>query len=151
MSKPAATKALAASGEALLQNLVCLGDLRPGSLVQCNPNSRKPNRRCAAAEHPPHDPRWIVPQRVNGKAPAYAIPDPGLEDTRAQIGDCQRALAARRLSDVSANRCQARGEAGGAGSADETQQSVQSNSRGQAHRAAHSPWLVGISRSAGRW
>ena len=98
MSAPAASKAFAARREELLQDPVGLGNLRPASLVQCNPNSGKPNCRCAAAEHPPHGPRWILAHRVNGKTRTYAIPESELEDTRAQIAECPRAfaLAARR-------------------------------------------------------
>jgi len=68
-----------------------LGEMRPGSLVECYRKCGKPNCRCARPKDPGHGPLWMVTHAVKGKTVSKAIPSgPALERTRAQISEYQR-------------------------------------------------------------
>jgi hypothetical protein len=87
-----------------------LGEMRPGSLVQCYRKCGKPNGHCARAAGRGHGPLWMVTHAVEGKTVSRAVPfGPGLERTRTQIAEYQRfRKLARALVATNEQICNAR-------------------------------------------
>lgn len=75
----------------LKSGLAQLGEMRPGSLVECYRKCGKPNCRCARPGDRGHGPLWMVTHAVKGKTVSKAIPSgPAVERTRAQLTEYQR-------------------------------------------------------------
>ncbi|MGH9445694.1 MAG: DUF6788 family protein [Terriglobia bacterium] len=75
----------------LKAGLAQLGEMRPGSLVECYRKCGKPNCHCAQPHDQGHGPLWMVTHAVQGKTVSKAIPSgPLVERTRAQIAQYQR-------------------------------------------------------------
>ena len=75
----------------LKSGLAHLGEMRPGSLVQCYRKCGKPNCHCARPQDRGHGPLWMVTHAVKGKTVSKAVPSgPAVERTRGQIAEYQR-------------------------------------------------------------
>ena len=75
----------------LKAHIAQLGEMRPGSLVECYRKCGKPNCHCARPGGRGHGPLWMVTHAVEGKTVSRAVPSgPALEQTRAQIAEYQR-------------------------------------------------------------
>ena len=95
--------------------LTAIGDLRPGSLRHRYQKCGKPNCRCKQAGHPGHGPYFVLLCEVAGKKTTRSIPAARVDETRAQVDECQRL---RRLTgeliEVSEQLCDARLQTAGA-------------------------------------
>ena len=120
MTVPLSDPALEERRQELLAQINQLGDLRPGSLVERYNKCGRANCQCAQPGARGHGPQWVVTTRVGGKTRTRAIPPEALEETRAQIAECQRLrqLVAE-LIDVSEQICQGRIQAARSEAADE--------------------------------
>ncbi len=68
-----------------------LGEMRPGSLVECYRKCGKPNCHCARTGTRGHGPLWMVTHTVQGKTVSRAVSSgAALERTRAQMTEYQR-------------------------------------------------------------
>ena len=67
---------LEAKRSGILQQLVGLGDLRPGSISAVVRRCGKPNCHCAKANDPGHDPQLRLMRKVNGKSMAESFTSP---------------------------------------------------------------------------
>jgi hypothetical protein len=67
---------LEAKRSGILQQLVAVGDLRPGSISAVVRRCGKPSCHCAKPNDPGHDPQFGLMRKVNGKsvAESFAIP-----------------------------------------------------------------------------
>ena len=76
----------------LLRELADIDDLRQGSLRAQYRKCGKPNCHCAGAGAQGHGPYWLLTwlDRDTGKSRGRTIPADAIEQTRAQIGECQR-------------------------------------------------------------
>ena len=75
----------------LKAHIAQLGEMRPGSLVECYRKCGKPNCHCARPGGRGHGPLWMVTHAVEGKTVSRAVPSgPALEQTRTQIAEYQR-------------------------------------------------------------
>jgi hypothetical protein len=72
------------------QELVSIGDLRPGSLVGRYRKCGKPNCHCATDEEGGHGPSWSLTRRVGGKTVTRVIPASAVAQTQQQIAEYQR-------------------------------------------------------------
>ncbi len=97
--------------------LTAIGDLRLGSLRHRYQKCGKPNCRCKQAGHPGHGPYFVLLCEVAGKKTTRSIPAARVDETRAQVDECQRL---RRLTgeliEVSEQLCDARLQTAGAAS-----------------------------------
>ena len=111
--------ALHAQRQQLLDQIAALGDLRPGSLTESYRSCGKPTCHCAKKGARGHS-QWLLTYRVGGKTRTRVVPRAALEETRAQIAECQRLreLVAE-LIEVSEQVCQARAQAARREAADE--------------------------------
>ena len=91
------------------QELVSVGELRPGSLTRRFLQCGKPGCRCQVDGATGHGPYWSLTFKVQGKTVTRLIPQAAVERTRAQIAEHKRfrALAAEFI-DLSEQLCQAR-------------------------------------------
>ena len=64
---------LEAKRSGILQQLVTLGDLRPGSISAAVRRCGKPNCHCAKPDDPGHDPQLRLVRKVNGKSVAESF------------------------------------------------------------------------------
>ena len=94
----------------LLQALLELGDLRPGSLVARYRRCGKPNCHCAQLGDRGHGPSFSLTRRVAGKTVTKIIPPgPAVQRTREQIGEYRRLRSlVKELVEVSEQICQAK-------------------------------------------
>jgi hypothetical protein len=94
----------------LKAHIAQLGEMRPGSLVECYRKCSRPNCHCARAGDQGHGPLWMVTHAVEGKTVSRAVPSgPALERTRAQIAEYQRfRKLARALVATNEQICNAR-------------------------------------------
>jgi hypothetical protein len=67
---------LEAKRSGILQQLVALGDLRPGSISAVVRRCGKPNCHCAKPDDPGHDPQLRLVRKVNGKSVAESFASP---------------------------------------------------------------------------
>ena len=113
----------------LKSRLAQLGEMRPGSLVECYRKCGKPNCRCARSDERGHGPLWMVTHAVKGKTVSKAIPSgPAVERTRAQLAEYQRFRElSRDLVATNAQICDARLE----GSADASSSDHKKNGAGR--------------------
>ncbi len=89
--------ALEAKRSSILQQLVALGDLRPGSISAVARRCGKPNCHCAKPDDPGHDPQLRLIRKVNGKSVAESFAGP------ASFHKAQREVAEfHRLQSLSA-------------------------------------------------
>ena len=86
------------------------GDLRPGSLVKRFTKCGRASWPCAQKVACGHGSQWVVTTKVGGKTRPCAIPPHAVEQTRAQIAECQRQLVAELIA-VSEPVCHARVQA----------------------------------------
>ena len=93
----------------LLQALLDLGDLRPGSLVARYRRCSKSNCHCAQPDARGHGPSFSLTRRVAGKTVTKIIPPgPAVERTREQIAEYRRLRSlVKELVEVSEQICQA--------------------------------------------
>ena len=113
--------ALTLRRDRIQQELVSVGDLRPGSLTRRFLQCGKPRCRCQRDGATGHGPYWSLTFKVQGKTVTRSIPKTAaVERTREQIAEHKRfrALAAE-LVDLSEQLCQARLAEGDDGSDDE--------------------------------
>jgi hypothetical protein len=68
--------ALEAKRSDILQQLMELGDLRPGSISAVVRRCGKPNCHCAKPNDPGHDPQLRLVRKVNGKSVAESFASP---------------------------------------------------------------------------
>jgi len=68
--------ALEAKRSGILQQLVALGDFRPGSISAVARRCGKPNCHCAKPDDPGHDPQLRLVRKVNGKSVAESFASP---------------------------------------------------------------------------
>lgn len=103
----------------LKSRLAQLGEMRPGSLVECYRKCGKPNCRCARPQDRGHGPLWMVTHALKGRTVSKAIPaGPALERTRAQLAEYQRFRdLSRELVATNEQICNARLEEATEGSA----------------------------------
>ena len=94
----------------LLQAVLELGDLRPGSLVARYRRCGKPNCHCARPEDRGHGPSFSLTRRVAGKTVTKIIPPgPAVDRTREQISEYRRLRSlVKELVEVSEQICQAK-------------------------------------------
>lgn len=62
----------------ILQQLVSLGDLRPGSISAAVRRCGKPGCHCAKPNDPGHDPQLRLVRKVNGKSVAESFASPAV-------------------------------------------------------------------------
>jgi len=67
---------LEAKRSAILQQLLTLGDLRPGSISAVVRRCGKPNCHCAQPDDPGHDPQLRLVRKVKGKSVAESFASP---------------------------------------------------------------------------
>jgi hypothetical protein len=60
----------------LLEELLSLGDLRPGSITAVTRRCGKPSCHCARPNDPGHDPQFRLTRRVAGKTVTETFPNP---------------------------------------------------------------------------
>jgi len=65
-----------AKRSSILQQLLALGDLRPGSISAVVRRCGKPNCHCARPNDPGHDPQLRLVRKVNGKSVAESFASP---------------------------------------------------------------------------
>lgn len=125
MPVPTSDPALENRRQEVLAQLAKLGDLRPGSLVQRYTKCGRASCACAQEGNRAHGPQWVVTSKVGGKTRTRAIPPQALEQTRAQIAECQRLrqLVAE-LIEVSEQLCHARVQAARRAAADTVKNSA---------------------------
>ena len=87
MTVPLSNPALEDHRQELLAQINQLGDLRPGSLVERYNECGRASCQCARPGT--RGPQWVVTTLVGGKTRTRAIPPEALEETRAQIAECQ--------------------------------------------------------------
>ncbi|MDE0223987.1 MAG: hypothetical protein OXP28_02495 [Gammaproteobacteria bacterium] len=98
--------------DALLGEIVTVGDLRPGSLVKMTRRCGKPTCHCARAGDPGH-PGWTLMRRVDGKTVTRGVPRAALQETRAQVAEHKRFKdLSRQFVEASEELCRARLKAG---------------------------------------
>ena len=68
--------ALEAKRSSILQQLLTLGDLRPGSISAVVRRCGKPNCHCARPDDVGHDPQLRLIRKVNGKSVAESFASP---------------------------------------------------------------------------
>lgn len=92
----------------LLQAVLEIGDLRPGSLATRYRRCGKPNCHCAQPGDRGHGPSFSLTRRVGGKTVTKIIPPgPAVERTRAQIAEYRRLRSlVKELVEVSEQICQ---------------------------------------------
>jgi hypothetical protein len=73
---PQSLAALEAKRSSILQQLLELGDLRPGSISAVVRRCGKPNCHCARPDDPGHDPQLRLIRKVNGKSVAESFAGP---------------------------------------------------------------------------
>lgn len=94
----------------LREALACVGNLRPGSLVQRHHRCGKPTCHCARKDSPGHGPSWALTRAVNGKTVTKGIPaGSAVQQTREQIAEYRRFRSLiREFIEVSEKLCDAR-------------------------------------------
>jgi hypothetical protein len=75
---PQSLPALEAKRSGILQQLLALGDLRPGSITAVARRCGKRNCHCAKPDDPGHDPQLRLIRKVNGKSVAESFASPAL-------------------------------------------------------------------------
>ncbi len=99
--------------EALKADVVDIGDMRQGSLVETYRKCGKPNCHCARQGDRGHGPVWLLTRAVRGKTVTRLIPPSVVEQTRAQIAEYRRFRElTRELVEVNERLCNARLQAG---------------------------------------
>ena len=75
----------------LSRELASIGEMRPGSLVECYRKCGKSNCHCAQPGAMGHGPSFSLTRQVGGKPVTRIIPrGPAVGRTRAQIAECKR-------------------------------------------------------------
>lgn len=102
-------EALEQRRERLLADLAAIDDLRPGTLSKRYRKCGKPNCHCATDPDGGHGPSFSLTRQCQGKTVTRVIPRQAVDQTRAQLAECQRFrnLCAK-LIDVSEQLCDAR-------------------------------------------
>jgi hypothetical protein len=76
--------------DAIREELVTIGDLRPGSLVGRYRRCGKPTCHCAREGDAGHGPSWSLTRAVKGRTVTRVVPARAVEATRAQIAEYRR-------------------------------------------------------------
>ena len=109
MTSPDAPTDLDRQRHTILSQLAGLGDLRSGTLAPRYRKCGKPNCHCAREGDPGHGPTWLLTWKDGSRGRTSIIPDDAVEQTKAQIAECQRARTLMRdLIEVSNQLCDAR-------------------------------------------
>ena len=75
----------------LLQELLTLGDLRPGSITAVVRRCGKPTCHCAKPHDPGHDPQFRLTRRVAGKTVTETFPCPtAVRKAQREVGEFHR-------------------------------------------------------------
>jgi len=83
--------ALEAKRSSILQQLLALGDLRPGSISAVVRRCGKPNCHCARPRDPGHDPQLRLVRKVNGKSVAESFASPaGFRKAQREVAEFHR-------------------------------------------------------------
>jgi len=90
MARTGDPEALRKRRDEIRDELVSLGDLRPGSLVGRYRRCGKPTCHCAREEGGGHGPSWSLTRAVAGKTVTRIIPPDAVPQTRAQIAEYGR-------------------------------------------------------------
>jgi len=94
--------------EMIKKDLLSLGEMRPGSLVERYRRCGKPQCHCARPDDRGHGPQWLLTRPVSGKTVSLAIPKEAVERTRRQVEEYQRFRAfARELTEANVLLCDA--------------------------------------------
>ena len=89
-----------------------IGDLRPGSIVERYRRCGKPNCHCASEDAEGHGPTWSLTREVAGKTITTIIPVGAVQETRKQIAEYKRFRSlAKELVQASERLCDAQLEA----------------------------------------
>jgi len=94
--------------EALREQLISGGDMRPGSLVARYRACGKPSCHCADKSQRGHGPSWSLTHAVAGKTRTKIIPAEAVQQTKEQIAEYHRFRhRVRELVEVSEKLCDA--------------------------------------------
>jgi hypothetical protein len=104
----------------LLDALMHVGAMRPGSLVPRFRACGKPTCHCAKEGDPGHGPSWSLTRAVAGKTVTKVIPAHAVEATRVQIEEYKRFRAlVKEIVEISERLCDTRLTQGDAASQEE--------------------------------
>src|SRR3972149_2031228 len=93
----------------LKAQVVQVGDLRPGSLVERYRRCGKPGCHCAGRGSDGHGPSWSLTREVAGKTGTRVIPPEAVARTREQIAEYRRFRGlVRELIETSEQLCDAK-------------------------------------------
>lgn len=93
----------------LNDQLLHLGDFRPGSLVKNYRRCGKPTCHCAKEGDIGHGPHWLLTRGVAGKTVTRIIPPAAVEETQRQIAEYHRFRElVRQLVEIHDQLCEAR-------------------------------------------
>jgi uncharacterized protein DUF6788 len=82
---------LEADRSKLLEEFLCLGDLRPGSITAVVRRCGKPTCHCARPNDPGHDPQFRLTRRVAGKTVTETFPNPkALRKAQQEVAEFHR-------------------------------------------------------------
>ena len=76
--------------DGLKRQLLAVGDLRPGTLVEHYRKCGKPNCRCAREGERGHGPSWLLSRTLKGRAKSFRIPAGEVGETRRLVAEHQR-------------------------------------------------------------
>ena len=75
----------------LLEQFLCLGDLRPGSITAVVRRCGKPSCHCSNPHDPGHDPQFRLTRRVAGKTVTESFPNPAaLRKAQQEVAEFHR-------------------------------------------------------------
>ena len=83
-------KLLAQQRDRIRNQLVSIGDFRPGNLTEYYRKCGKPYCRCTQPEHPGHGPSWMLTRKVDSKTLTRNVPQQALEQTHRQMKEYRR-------------------------------------------------------------
>jgi hypothetical protein len=96
---------------AILEKMVALGDLRPGSLTTTQGKCGKAECCCKQPDHPGHGPHWRITYKVDGKTRSESLyEEAAIRKTEREIEEFRRfQQLSREFVDLSTQICRARG------------------------------------------
>src|SRR6266446_528857 len=82
---------LASQRAALLQKLMTMGDMRPGSISENYRSCGRENCACSGSAHPGHGPYYAYTKKVAGKTRTVNLrPGPKLSKLEREVGEYRR-------------------------------------------------------------
>ena len=76
--------------DGLKAELLAVGDLRPGTLVEHYRKCGKPGCRCAREGERGHGPSWLLSRTLKGRAKSFRIPAGEVGEARRLVAEHQR-------------------------------------------------------------